>query len=242
MQLGEMNTLTAAKLNADMKNRVGWNFGQLGKMSIAQASEMLESIDSKISAVKGSTRLHESQKDPNYNALIIAKQVLESHINEKWDAQIAANHKRGGMFEDGVGQAESLMAAQDMVDSLQSNLTDVSKMLNEELPPLVDSLRSSHSAEQAAAFNDAATAALNAYLEATRAARQAMDSAVMTLTGQEAAPMTTPDMGDDMDMDMGDDMDMDMDDMGDDTEEDEFAASDAAVGGTDEPLGRAKRA
>lgn len=242
MQLGEMNTLTAAKLNADMKNRVGWNFGQLGKMTIAQASEMLESVDSKISAVKGSTRLHESQRDPNYNALIVAKRVLEAHINEKWDAQIAANRKRG-MFEDGVGQAESLMAAQDMVDSLQSNLTDVSKMLNEELPPLVDSLRSSHSAEQAQAFNDAATAALNAYLEATRTARQAMDSAVMTLTGQEAAPMATPDMGadDDMDMDMDMDMEMDDDEFG-DTEEDEFAASDAAVGGTDEPLGRAKRA
>ena len=409
MRLGEMNNLSAERLNQNMQVRVGWNFGDLSKISVNQASAMLENIDRRLASFKTTSKLHESEKISAYNGMILAKQVLEAHISEaadnpyavgmaqamkstgdkpplkkstikkahkiakavsknesvtegrkqsyvifynnneatvsasstqeakekamvKWklastkdihaypadgshsesvneaysaveqavddaferiedqllrmakvmrdDGALSKNvasiggdpswmrdayrsiHKayddveeahRGalghimddmdesatGVFEDEVGQAESLMAAQDMVDSIQGMLEDVGEMLNEKLPPLVDSLRRSNSADAAASFNSAATDSLNSLMDAVRSARESLSGAVGTLTGE--APTA---MGSDADLDLdtsepADDLSGDM--ASDEIEIDDFEASDAAVGG-DEPLGRAKRA
>lgn len=135
------------------------------------------------------------------------------------------------MMEDEVGEAESLMAAQDMVDRIQGMLEDVGEMLNEELPPLTDSLRRSSGADAAASFNAGASEALNSLLESCRSAREAMANSVAVMTGGEPTPMgdietAEPEAGMD-----SDESDIDLDD---------FETSDPAAGG-DEPLGRSKR-
>ena len=124
------------------------------------------------------------------------------------------------------------MAAQDMVDRIQGMLEDVGEMLNEELPPLTDSLRRSAGADAAGSFNSSAGETLNSLLEACRSSRETMANSVAGLSGGEPTPMgdietTEPEAEPDMDADA----DIDLDD---------FETSDAAQGG-DEPLGRAKR-
>jgi hypothetical protein len=411
-----------------MQKRVGWNFGDVNRLSVAQASAMLENIDGKIVDFKASNQLHESEKSTAYNGLILAKQVLESYIAEKAESRaqqkaagaalaakkgdapkskltgaskammkmskkelekyagtkhkglpekkktneskerpyVAVHAKKGktevtgnssydaakkaaekwklkstagidvyladvthvatesinesvelnesytrveqmvddaftrmlgrlnamtkmtrsdgalakniqaiggdpaylkdtqqaiddaydaveeahygalghivgesasqGVFEDEVGQAETLMAAQDMVDSIQGMLEDVGEMINEKLPPLTDGIRRSGGAEAAATFNQQTNSALNALMDAVRAARESMASAVGTLSGETPAPMGgEPDLDldttDSLEEPASDDADFDLDD---------FAASDAATGGS-EPLGRSKR-
>lgn len=384
MRLGDMNNLKAQALNEDMQKRVGWNFGDINRLSVNQASAMLENVDTKLSAIRKTKKIHESEKDTVYNGLVMAKQVLESYIAEravsksqqqaagaalaakKGDAaksklkgaskamakmstkeleKIAGTKHKGlpkkvdeaegkkldkkkskginesvearldeaysraekmvdrafhsmldtieplmaktksnavlanivesiggdsawlndannalavaydaladahrgalghldmdesqsqGMFEDEVGQAETIMAAQDMVDSIQGMLEDVGQMINEKLPPLTDSIRRSNGADAAAAFNQQTNSALNALMDAVRAARESMASAVGTLSGEAPTPMTSVDTG------VVDQPEVDMD-LGADEELDDFSASDAATGG-DEPLGRSKRA
>lgn len=415
MRLGDMNTLGSNQLNEDMKTRVGWNFGDISRLSIAQASAMLEHINEKISKIKTTKQLHESQNNAVYNGLIIAKQVLESYISERavsksqqqaagaalaakrGDApksklkgsskammkmstkeleKIAGTKHKGlpekvkesketitlqhktsgkeivvmktakqkikdlkdngynvvkesvkeginesaefklneaytraeqmvdsaftrmlsrlnamtkmtrsggslaisidsiggdpsylkdaqeaidaaydavgeahygamahivdegatqGVFEDEVGQAETLMAAQDMVDSIQGMLEDVGEMINEKLPPLTDSIRRTSGAEAAATFNSQTNEALNSLMDAVRTAREAMANAVGSLTGEAPTPMTSVDTvkpaGGTDEITPDSDAEFDLDD---------FGASDAAVGG-EEPLGRSKR-
>ena len=343
MRLGDMNNITAEKLNEDMTARVGWNFGNLTRLTVAQASAMLETVDNKLVVYKTSSKLHESEKSASYNGLMLAKQVLETFISEAGEAKpdfldvnkngdkkepmkkalkdkdstskkdvnesysaaeqavddafeaimnrlmsmakimredgALARNVNGiggdasymrdayraihaayddveeahygalghtgvdestaqGVMEDEVGQAETLMAAQDMVDSIQGMLEDVGEMINEKLPPLTDSLRRSNGADSAAAFNQQTNSALNALMDAVRGAREAMAGAVGTLTGDEqpmpmdSAAMDTSDSDLDFDADLETDADVDLDD---------FETSDAAAGG-DEPLGRSKRA
>jgi hypothetical protein len=344
-----MNNLSAERLNQNMQKRVGWNFGDLSRLTMAQAGAMLETVDRKLAATKTTSKLHESQKNSAYNGMVLAKQVLEAFISEAADSPYAVGmaqamkstgdkpplkkttikkaHKiaksvaknesvneayspveqmvddtftrmlsrlnamtkmtrsdgalakniqaiggdpaylkdtqqaiddaydaveeahygalghivdesaKQGMFEDEVGAAETLMAAQDMVDSIQGMLEDVGEMINEKLPPLTDSIRRSGGAEAAADFNQQTNSALNALMDAVRAARESMAGAVGTLSGEAPTPM-----GGEQDFDLdtaepadepaGDDEDFDLDD---------FEASDAAAGGA-EPLGRAKRA
>jgi hypothetical protein len=382
MRLGEMNEISAKKLNENMQSRVGWNFGDLSKLTVAQAGELLETVDNKLQAIK-INNLHESEKNTAYNGMMLAKQVLETYLSEATDThcsdaccgsdvkaedctcaptckhcncnavtegrisdmliddsekmskeEFAKKHgkqmadeyyesvneaeevieldtnrlvleadaakmidrimtmsrkeigdigkrfRNGGtlhkailaqggtfdtkgldeafdivydeldeahynalghhemheatpMMEDEVGEAEALMAAQDMVDRIQGMLEDVGEMLNEELPPLTDSLRRSAGADAAASFNSSSSETLNSLLEACRSSREAMANNVAALSSGE--PTT---MGDiktaepDAESNLDDDDEVDLDD---------FEASDAAIGG-DEPLGRAKRA
>lgn len=384
MRLGDMNNLKAQALNEDMQKRVGWNFGDINRLSVNQASAMLENVDTKLSAIKKTKKIHESEKDTVYNGLVMAKQVLESYIaeravsksqqqaagaalaakrgdaaksklkgasksmakmstkelekiagtkhkglpkkvdeaegkkldkkkskgiNESVEARLDEAYSRAekmvdrafhsmldtieplmaktksnavlanivesiggdsawlndannalavaydaladahrgalghldidesqsqGMFEDEVGQAETIMAAQDMVDSIQGMLEDVGQMINEKLPPLTDSIRRSNGADAAATFNQQTNSALNALMDAVRAARESMASAVGTLSGEAPTAMTS------VDTSVAGQPEVDMD-LGADEELDDFSASDAATGG-DEPLGRSKRA
>ena len=139
--------------------------------------------------------------------------------------------KESILSEDEVNQAESMMAAKDMVDSIQGMLEDVSRMLNEQLPPLTDNIRGNMGGEKADAFSSSAMSTLNTLLAAVQQARTSMDGAVRGLSG-EAAPIEMPDAGMDMDAEVGAE---------DDLAADDFAASDAATGG-ELPMGREKRA
>lgn len=140
------------------------------------------------------------------------------------------------ILEDQVTQAQSVMAAKDMVDSIQDMLEDLSKMLNEQLPPLVDNVRSNIGDDQAAGFQQAASGSLNTLLQAAQAAREEINNAVLSLTGEGPAPMSMPgelppnDAA--ADPGLGGDLDAEADDV--------FGASDAAAGG-ELPLGREKR-
>ena len=139
------------------------------------------------------------------------------------------------ILEDQVTQAQSVMAAKDMVDSIQDMLEDLSKMLNEQLPPLVDNVRSNIGDEQASGFQQAASGSLNTLLQAAQAAREEINNAVLSLTGEGPAPMSMPDElppNDAADPALGGDIGAEADDV--------FGASDAAAGG-ELPLGREKR-
>jgi formylmethanofuran dehydrogenase subunit D len=141
------------------------------------------------------------------------------------------------LAEGEVDQAQAILAGQDLVDRFQKMLEDLSKMQNEELPPLASTIRDNISAEQSDAFIQSANEIIGGVLENVRTAREQLDVAVRTLAGEQvAAPMGdmgSPDMGsaaanmfgdEEADIDTGD----------------EFGATPPAIGG-EEPLGRGRR-
>jgi hypothetical protein len=160
---------------------------------------------------------------------IVYDEVDEAHYNALGHHEM---HEATPMMEDEVGEAEALMAAQDMVDRIQGMLEDVGEMLNEELPPLTDSLRRSAGADAAASFNSGSSETLNSLLEACRSSREAMANNVAALSSGEPVAMgdiETVEPDAEPNLDNNDEVDLD-----------DFEASDAAIGG-DKPLGRAKR-
>ena len=208
------------------------------KMIDRVISKTLEEIQGLSNRFQAEGTLHRTilAQGGKFNAKSMAE-VFESMCNELTVAHYdAIGHHNVSeatpMMEDEVGEAEALMAAQDMVDRIQGMLEDVGEMLNEELPPLTDSLRRSAGADAAGSFNSSAGETLNSLLEACRSSREAMANSVAGLSGGEPTPMgdiettepsTDPSLGNDNDIDL-----------------DDFESSDAAIGG-DEPLGRAKR-
>ena len=132
--------------------------------------------------------------------------------------------------------AEAVLAAKDMVDSVQDMITDASKMLNEELPPLLDVIRDQVGTAQADAYKNTVTGALQSLMDSLNSARDALDNGARSLAGEQVAqPM---DMGASDTLGGGAMPAPEVNDF-DSEDDDGFAATDAASGGDE--LGRERR-
>jgi hypothetical protein len=158
-------------------------------------------------------------------------------VREGLNAWLDQNRQQ--INEGEVGNAEVLLAAKDMVDSIQDTIEKVGKMQNEQLPQLLDSIRDQISSEQADSFKQAVGATLDTLMQNLQAAREGVDSGVGILTGQAPQPM---DMGsDELSTDLAAGVVPPTSDLdAEESESDGFAATDAAAGGAEE-LGRELR-
>jgi hypothetical protein len=128
--------------------------------------------------------------------------------------------------ESEVQQAQVVLAAQDMVDKMQSMLEDTTEMQFKELPALVDSIRNQIGMEQATQFNSDVTGALQGLVQNLQGAKQQLETALGVVTGQPAAldtsmaasgmpgaapaPMPGAEMGADVGAEMGADIGADV--------------------------------
>jgi hypothetical protein len=152
--------------------------------------------------------------------------------------------------ESEVQQAQVVLAAQDMVDKMQSMLEDTTEMQFKELPALVDSIRNQIGMEQATQFNTDVTGALQGLVQNLQGAKQQLETALGVVTGQPAAldtsmaasgvpgaapaPMPGAEMGADIGADIGADV-------GADIGADVGADLDAETPAPKAALGRARR-
>lgn len=133
-------------------------------------------------------------------------------------------------------KAALVMAAKDMVDRFTAFLEDVAEMSAEGMLELQDQIREELGQEQAEQFASTVGPALEGTIENLKQSREALNSGVGIITGEgaptdtigadEPAPEVDPEAPAEEPMDAPAD--------------DEFGASDPAMGG-DEPMGREKR-
>jgi hypothetical protein len=140
-----------------------------------------------------------TQKDPALKAALTKASKGQSLNPEEQKlvagaALMKTEHKLRNAFrtlkESEVQQAQVVLAAQDMVDKMQSMLEDTTEMQFKELPALVDSIRNQIGIEQATQFNQDATAALQGLVQNLQGAKQQLETALGVVTGQPA-PLDT---------------------------------------------------
>ena len=138
------------------------------------------------------------------------------------------------LLEGDAAEAEITMAARGIVDELQDIIETLGKIQNDQLGPLADEMSYSHGPEQSASFKSTVDGAIAGLLDNARQTKDAVNNAVLTLSGD--APAADMEAG----AELGGDMAADMED---DITADDLAGADASMAGpVDEPLGRAKRA
>lgn len=135
--------------------------------------------------------------------------------------------------------AELVMAAKDMVDRVTGWMEDTAEMQTESMLELADSIRDEMGSEQSEAFVASVKPSLEALYTAMEATREALNSGVGILTGQEAPaePMGGEEEMAEPEMEPTVDAEADMEVP---AEDDGMAAAEPAVGGEEE-AGRAKR-
>ena len=225
MNLKELSLKSTKKLNQVMESRFGFQI-DYDNLSYAKAQRLTIGLSEHLDRIRQSYGAHTAEQNPKYMEMLMVREGINS-----W---LADNEP---LMEGELETAEVVLAAKDMVDSVQSMVEDASKMLNEQLPPLLDTIRDQVGTAQGDAYNNTVTPALQALLENLNAARSALDSAARSLAGEQVdEPM---DMGGD---DLEDTVSPELPepDLSDLDTEDDFSASDAATGGA-EDQGRKRR-
>jgi len=231
MRLSEMRTeVTPQKINKVMESRFGFSI-DYDNLTYAKAQRLAKALGENIQAIKKSYGAHTAEKNAKYMELMLVKEGLD-----KWMGS------EQGLFESEMGRSETVLAAKNMVDEVQDMLETVSKMQNEQMPALSDTIRDQIGAEQAEQFKAAIGPLLQSLWQALSTGREQADTAVRALAGEQTQqPM---DMGlgapvggeEQPGADLGaapEESDLDADTDG-------FDATDAAVGGEEE-LGRGRR-
>jgi hypothetical protein len=170
----------------------------VNKMNIASTRDMLKKVRGLISETKSSNEFYDSQKNPSYLKLMFMQEALEKHF-----AELSAKMPKIVVENEEVEKSQTILAAQDMVDSIQKMVEQVSDMIVKELPALVDSVQSEIGVNESTAFQQQAGEALTSLQAALTQSQTTMKEAVNGITGMGGTPdsFETPPMGD-----MGGDM------------------------------------
>jgi uncharacterized protein YicC (UPF0701 family) len=214
-------------MNKLMESRFGFAI-DFSKLTVAKAEQLSETITANLGKIRNSTGFHTAERNPRYMELLTVRESLSTWLNDQ----------RQQLTEGEVSNAEVLLAAKDMVDSIQDTIEKVGKMQNEQLPQLLDTITDQISAEQADAFKNSVGTTLQALMDNLQTAREGVSNGVKVLSGEQVSnPMELP--GDELGVDGLPPPPLPTSDL-DSEEGDGFAATDAAVGGPEE-LGREKR-
>ena len=230
MKLQELATRPSSrKINKVNESRFGFSI-DYDKLTVPKARSLSTTLGENITRLKQSFGGHKAEKNPRYMELLMVREGLNRWIEENRP-----------LTESEIAKSGAILAAKDIVDSFQDMLEDISKMQNEQLPALLDTIRDQLGTEQAEGFKNSVSPLLQDLASTLQQGRETADSAARTLAGEQTPePMGmgggmggSPDMGGGMGG--APDMGGDMGDMGGD-----FGAVDAAAGGGEE-LGRERR-
>ena len=237
MRLSEMRTeVTPQKINKIVESRFGFSI-DYDNLTYAKAKRLTQALGENITQIKKSFGSHTAEKNSKYMELMLVKEGLDKWLSSEQ-----------GLFESEMGRSEAVLAAKDIVDSLQDMLEKVSKVQNEQIPALVDTIRDQIGSEQAEAFKGAITPVLTSLYQSLSTGRESTDTAVRQLAGEEA-PAGDMDFGGEEggfggDEPGGGEGGFGGDELGappeSDLDTDSFNATDAAAGGEEE-LGRERR-
>lgn len=233
------NKPSIKKLSQVTESRFGFKL-DYESITLPKAQAMRNKIMETVNSIRKSSAIHTAEKNPQYLEMLIVYEGLSRWIDAYNDQQ-----QRRKLKEGELGQAEAILAAKDMVDTVQDMIEKVGKMQNEQLPALIDSIRDQIGAAQADGFKGSVGQVLTSLSATLGQTREQLDNAARALTGEGAtAPMGMP--GQDPAMGgmpgqdpaaLGGEPDMEAppDEMG-----DGFDGADAAAGGP-EQLGRERR-
>jgi hypothetical protein len=169
----------------------------------SQTKKMLGKVQKLISETKKSHNYHGSEKNPAYLKLMFMEQALTKHLSVAKSPRIIYENEE-------VEKSQVILAAQDMIDTVQKMYEDVNDMLVKELPALVDSIQSEIGANESTSFNQAANQALTTLNASLQEAQTSLKGALGTLTGQggvDAFAQDEPEMADDIGSELGADLD-----------------------------------
>jgi len=196
MKLNDLETKKYA--SRALKENFDYDFNP-SKLTKNATQTMLAKVKKVIAETRQSPDFNQKQTNNSYLKLLFMEQALKDHYRE-----LLTKHKARIVVEnEEVEKSQVILAAQDMVDSIQKMLEDVGQMQVKELPALVSSIESEMDAQKAQTFNDSVSQQLTTLSEALKASYDGVKGSLNALTGMGGDAMAAFDTGADAAADLG---------------------------------------
>lgn len=178
MKLTEFNSdiITTSTKALKEHYEMPFNVNSLDKIT---AQTMLKKVRGLINETRQSPSFHSKSTGSSYMKLVFMEQALSDKFN-----QLLTQQSRIVVENEEVEKSQVVLAAQDMVDTIQKMLEDVGQMQVKELPALVSSIESEIGVNESQAYNDQASQQIEALNSALKQALEGMKSALNVVTGQ----------------------------------------------------------
>jgi hypothetical protein len=178
MRLTEMGVKpTSKKINKVMESRFGVKI-DYDNLNFPKAYVLARELTESLDQIKRSHGIHVAETNSKYMQLLMVREGLH-----RWMVE----NKQQLIMESEMGKSQAILAAKDMVDSIQDMLEEVSKMQNEQMPALLDTIRDQIGMEQADAFKAAVEPLLANMSQQLSSARGTADNAARALAGEQVA-------------------------------------------------------
>ena len=191
MKLNDLDTKQPAVKALKENFEVNFNVNALNKN---QAHGMLNKVKKLMSEAQASKKF--GTEYPSYLKLVFMEQALTEHYkslpNMPKSKVITENEE--------VNRSQVILAAQDMVDSVQKMLEEISDMMVKEMPALIDSVQTEIGVNEAQAFDQTAGQALAELNQCLVSVKGQLDQALSGITGGDVVDA----FDGDVDMGMGD--------------------------------------
>ena len=199
MKLTEFDNKKLKNATRALNENYNINF-DVERMSMQNTRTMLQKVRGLIHESRKSKNFYESQSNPAYMKLVFMEQSLAYHFNDlrsRTQTRIVTENEE-------IDQAQVKLAAQDMVDSVQKMIEEVSDMLVKELPALSSGVQSEIGVNEGEQYTSQATEALTSLQAALSQSKAGLESALNAITGQAGAPAEFSAGEEEMDMGMAD--------------------------------------
>ncbi len=181
MKLNDLDKNNAATAALKANFNVDLDTSRLSKNTTRQ---MLGRVRGLMHEAKNSSSFYRDQSNPTYLKLVFMEQALVKHysnlLKSSKPARIVVENVE-------VEKSQVILAAQDMVDSVQKMIEDINDMMVKELPALVDSIQSEIGVNESDQFSQTAGTALSSVNTALMQSKSELQNALNGITGQAPA-------------------------------------------------------
>ena len=240
MKLNDLDSKKHVTATKALAEQYEMNFNVEG-LSMTATRTMLQKVRGLIKESRDTNSFYTDTSNSSYMKLVFMEQALASHYDE-----IRSRPLPKIVFEnEEVEKSQVVLAAQDVVDSIQKMQEEVGEILLKELPALVASIESEIGSNESQQYNQEVTQSLDALAATLKEAFDGVRNALNGITGQGSgfaggAEEAGVDMGADLGAEAGADMGAELGaDMGSDMGAEEMAPEEEPELGNN--VGRAKR-
>ena len=191
MKLNDLNNKTHAVKALKENFEVDLKINSLNKI---QTQTMHNKVKGLIAEAKEARSF--GAEYPSYMKLVFVEQALRDHY------KVAPEAPKSAIITENeeVNRSQVILAAQDMVDSVQKMLEEISDMMVKEMPALIDSVQTEIGVNEAQAFDQTAGQALAELNQCLVSVKGQLDQALAGITGGNVVDA----FDGDVDMGMGD--------------------------------------
>jgi hypothetical protein len=198
MKLTEFNAKPTSVAKQALKEHFNTTFN-VDKLGLYETKNMLKKVKGLMSEAKNKSM--SGEQNPAYLKLVFMEQALNHHYGDL--KTLPMYNPRIVVENEQVEKSQVVLAAQEMVDSMQKMIEQVSDMLVKELPAVVDGVNSEFGTSEGEQFSSQVSEALTSLQAALTQSKTGLQGALGVVTGQGGG--FGADMGGDMGADMGGD-------------------------------------